>query len=154
MKNILIIMLAAIVLTSCYKDDNEGVINGSNTLTGADMVPAVTTTATAVFKYGYNANTNQLVYQIDYDLAVPTDSATQFGISAALPGQTFPSSTFQLFNFNGVSNLQRRTKSTYYGNFIIDKQQMKIEDLRAGKYCVYLKSKSFPNGILRGQIKF
>ncbi len=147
-------MLAAIVFTSCYKEDNEGVTSGTTTLKAAEVVPASVAPGTATFKYSYNANTNQVAYQIDYDLSVLTDSAIRFGISAALPGQMLPSSTFQLFNFNGVGNLQRRSKSTYYGNFIIDGQQMTLSDLRAGKYCVFLNSKSFPNGAFRGQIKF
>jgi hypothetical protein len=152
MKNIFYsICLLTIAFVSCKKESNDGVATSSVMLNGANVVPAVTSTGTAKFSYSYNANTNNFTYQIDYSGL--TDSCTQFGVSFALPGQPLPSSTFQLFNFSSPISLQRRTAGTYTGNFIVDGQQMTLADLKAGKYCVYLKSKAYTtNGELRAQI--
>ncbi len=150
-KIFLILTIITVVCSSCFKDDNDGVTTSTTTLNGTNVVPVVTTSGTASCKFSYNANTNQVVYQIDYNNL--TDSATQFGISYALPGQILPTLTYQLINF-GATSLQKRKTGSYSGNFVVDGQQMTLADLQAGKYCVYLRSKAFNTGSgeVRGQV--
>jgi hypothetical protein len=97
MKNILIIMITAIVLTSCYKDDNEGVVTSTTTLTPSNVVPTVTSSATGKITYSYNANTNQVAYTVEYSNL--TDSAIQFVIDSAIAGQTLPNFRQQTIGF-------------------------------------------------------
>jgi hypothetical protein len=267
MKNIfLFITISSILFTSCYKDDNDTVTTGVTTLTGANVVPAVTTSATGKISFSYNANNKIVTYQLDYSNL--TDSAIQFvidsvnfgshPIEATLTwsgtnvltgitlvnggsGNTATSFTFgqawaagatytagqQVFQGNNLytvttagtsgtllpshtsgavaatggtatltyaglatrlgftnnnnvvtaatiaaggsgsttafstnfvlgtftKNFQRAKSGTYTGNFIVDGQRFKLEDLRAGKYTAYIRTKAFPvNGELRGQL--
>jgi CHRD domain len=281
MKNIfLFITISGILFTSCYKDDNDTVTTGNTTLTGTNVVPAVTTSATGKISFSYNANNKIVTYQLEYSNL--TDSAIQFVIDSATAGQTLPSFRQQTVNFgshpieatltwsganvltgitlvNGGSgntatsftfgqawasgatytagqqvfqgnnlytvttagtsgtllpshtsgavaatggtatltyaglatrlgftnsnnvvtaasvaaggsgsttafstnfvlgtftkNFQRAKSGTYTGNFIVDGQRFKLEDLRAGKYTAYIRTKAFPvNGELRGQL--
>lgn len=154
MKNIfLILSLVTIVFTSCFKEDNDGVISATTTLTGANVVPAVTTTGTAKMDYAYNQNTRTFTYVIEYSNLA--DSCTQFGISNASAGQALPSSTYQLFNFGNATSLQRRTSGRFQGQFVVDGQSITLNDLRSGRFTVFLRSKiNSANGEVRGQISF
>jgi hypothetical protein len=146
------IAIVAITFSSCRKDDNDGVTVGSTVMTSANTVPSNPSTATGKLEYSYNHNTRIFSYKATY--ASLTDSATGILFAQALPGTLFPTFTTQQFFFNGATNLQRRTTSTYNGLMTVDGVVVKLEDLKAGKYSVVLRSKTYNTGSgeLRGQI--
>ncbi len=156
MKNIITILtIATILCTSCTKEGNNSTVTGTTILSGSNVIPSNTSTATATLSYTYNANIRTFSYQIDYTGL--TDSCTQFGITKASAGQTFPAATYQLVNFNTAVSLQRRTTASFTGSFIVEGQQMILDELRNGKYAVYLKSKAYNAAgasEVRGQIAF
>ncbi len=139
-KIIFSLLIASVLFTSCYKDNNDGVTSGTATLTGTNVVPAVTTAGTGKMTFAYNANTNIVSYQVDYSNL--SDSCAQIGIAKVSPGQPLPTAIFQLFNFNAAISLQRRITGSYGGNFVVDGQQINLADLKAGRYCVYIKRRN------------
>ncbi len=155
MKNIfLILTLVTILFASCKQDDNSLVTTGATTLTGLNSVPQIITTGTAKMSYAYSERNRTFTYQVDYtNLA---DSCTAIGIGKFLPGQLIPASgIFQLSStFSTPVSLQRRTTGSYTGNFIVDGFSVTIDDIKAGKYCVFVRSKAYSTngGEVRGQI--
>jgi hypothetical protein len=155
MKNIfLILTIVTLFFASCKQDDNSLVATGSTTLTGLNQVPTVTTGGTAVMSYAYNQRNRTFTYQVDYTNL--SDSCTAIGIGKFLPGQLIPASgIYQLSStFSTPVSLQRRTTGSYTGNFIVDGFSVTIDDIKAGKYCVFIRTKAYSTngGEVRGQI--
>jgi FtsP/CotA-like multicopper oxidase with cupredoxin domain len=138
----------AVIFTACEEDIADDVITRSTTMTGAQEVPAITTSGTAALNYTYNKKTKTLTYSVVWSNM--TDSTTAMHIHGlALRGQS--AGVLQSFT---LSTVQRRKEGTYTGNLYIEEQTFKEADLLAGRYYLNLHTKAFPGGEVRGQLEF
>lgn len=134
--------------TSCEEDIAEETTTKTTTLTGAQMVPAVTTSGTGTLSYTYNKSIKTLTYSITWSGL--TDSVNNMGIyGLAVRGQS--GALLQSFT---LSTVQKRKEGTYTGNVYVDEQVFKEADLLAGKFYLAVRTKAFPTGEIRGQFEF
>lgn len=133
---------------SCEEDIAEATMTKSATMTGAQQVPAVTSSGTGTLSYTYNKSNRTLTYKITWSGL--TDSVNNMSINGlAVRGQS--AGILQSFT---LSTVQKRKEGTFSGNVYIDEQVFKEADLLAGKFYVNVRTKAFPSGEIRGQIEF
>ena len=81
--------IAATMFSSCEEDEfddlNEDTYSLTGNASGSQVVPAVTTTATGSISGSYNAQTNQMQYNISWNglAESATDSVSIYGPAAA-----------------------------------------------------------------------
>ena len=132
------ILLAGMSLASCKKD--EVVSNDVAfvaTLTGAEEVPAVTTTATGTFEGTFNKVTKILTYTVTYAGITPTGWHIHKGAKGATGGV--------IFNFGTTFSTPFKEKTAA---LTADQET----DLMAGSYYVNLHSVKSASGEIRGQL--
>lgn len=132
--------------TSCDKDDDddepktEYTISG--TASGAQEVPAVTTTGTGTVSGTYNSSTNVLNYNINWSNVKAIPTMMHFH-GPALPGENAPPIiTITPFTPNVTGSATGTANLT-------DAQET---DLLAGKWYYNLHTPSHPGGEIRAQI--
>jgi len=144
----LFIAAACFMFASCEEDIADETRVKSTTMSGAQQVPAVTTSGTGTIGYTYNNSNRTLTYSITWSGL--TDSVTAISINGlAVRGQS--AGILQSFT---LSTVQKRKEGTFTGNVYLDEQIFKEADLLAGKFYVNIRTKAFPNGEIRGQLEF
>lgn len=139
----------SLFFVSCDKDDNDDMDNSktytvSSAATGAQVVPAVSTTGNSTFNGTYNNSTNKLQYNISWaglaatvssvrlygpaDIGSNASGDAQFSLGLTTPGMTG--------NANGEVTLTE-TQET---------------DLLNGKWYYSVSNATYANGEVRGQI--
>lgn len=152
-KSISLIMLAVIALSGCKKDKIEEPVSlikkATITLSGAQAVPAVTTSGTGTAEISYDPTMKMITYKITWQLGNSSATTTNMhfhgsetgsdlvGSGVAIPITGFaPGSTGVL---NGVT---------------IALTDVQAAQLLAGKWYVNIHSSTVGSGELRGNIKF
>lgn len=142
-----LLSLPLLVLVSCKSTDEVEQANiyfGTITMTGAQEVPPVNTSATGTIVADYNRLTKTLSYSIQFSGL--TDSAVAAHIHGlAEPGINAP--VLQTFN-----NFPRRKAGSYSGSLLIDGVKFTEENLLARRYYVNIHSKTYGGGEIRGQL--
>lgn len=142
----LFVAVSGFFFASCEEDLET--LSKSQTMTGAQQVPAVVSSGTGTLAFTYNKSTRTLTYNATWSGL--TDSVNNMSINGpAVRGQS--GGILQSFT---LSTVQRRKQGTFSGNVYIDEQVFKEADLLAGKYYLNIRSKAFPNGEIRGQFEF
>ncbi len=135
-----LLTLAIFGLSSCTKTEvtpvNVKTINV--TLSGANEVPAVTTTATGMLMGSYNTTTKVLVYSLMFSGITPTAAHFHKGAAGATGGVEFNFGTSITNNMTGTTTLT----------------DAQAADLTAGNWYVNVHSAAKPGGELRGQVVF
>ena len=140
MKNYLLIclLLTGLMVISCKKDEVvSSDVNYTATLTGAQEVPAFTTTATGTFDGVFNTNTKILSYTITYSGMTPTAWHLHKGAVGVAGGVVF--------------NLGTSFTSPYTGATIALTAEEEA-DLTSGLFYANIHSVKSPGGEIRGQI--
>ena len=148
--NVPVLIAAASVIgfSSCEKDDiddiNEDTYSLAGSASGSQVVPAVTTTATGSISGSYNAQTNQMQYNISWSglAASATDSVSIYGPAAAGA------------NGNLIGKVAVTTAgvagSAVGGATLTEEEESSLLDNEW--YFVVGNSTTYPDGEIRGQI--
>lgn len=114
------------------------------TMTGAQEVPAVNTTAVGTIYATYSQFNKTLNYQITWGGLSGNASAAHIH-GTAEPGEN--AGVLQAF-----SSFPAKTSGIYNGSVFIDGVKFKEELLLAGKYYINIHTAANPGGEIRGQI--
>ena len=146
MKKLLMMALAVTVgLSACKKDDddntpaNNDVNFGTVTLSGANEVPAVTTTGTGTLKAMYNKTSKKLTYTLTYS-GFGTDTVTAAHFHKGAEGVVGP----VVVPITLASGTEQSTAA------LTTEQET---DLLNNMWYVNVHTKRFPNGAIRAQLK-
>jgi len=144
----LTIASAALIMTSCDKNDdddnndNNKTYTISGSATGAQETPAVTTTATSTLTGNYNAGTNTLTYNINWTGLSGVVSVAHFHGPAAVGVAADPLLPIAITT-NGA------TGSTSGSVVVADSVETALLD---GKVYYNLHTAAHPTGEIRGQV--
>jgi len=151
----LLCFLAAVIITlaGCTKEDqsapytDNGRIYFTGNATAAQMVPAGTSTGTAVFRGMYDVNSQIFNYQINwYGLAGGMTSASFYG--PALAGQTGPAT-------RSIATAQTKLATDSISGVIWTYSKLtdaELADLKNGKWYYIINTTANGSGEIRGQI--
>ena len=139
--------LSLIIIVACKSTsevENENVYYGTITMSGAQEVPPVNTSATGTIVADYNRLTRILSYSIEFSGL--TDSAVAAHIHG-IGEQGISAPVLQTF-----SPFPRRKAGTYAGTLLIDGVKFTEENLLARRYYINIHSKTYAGGEIRGQL--
>lgn len=138
--------LILLTVSSCSKDKDTSPVKTTFTVsgnaTGAQEVPAVSTTATGTITGTYDSTTNKLNYTITWANLSGAPNLMHFH-GAALPGVA---AGVQI----GINGFQTSATGTVSG--IADLNQTQEADLFAGKWYYNIHTAAHTGGEIRGQI--
>ncbi len=141
-------LTALLLVTGCEKDetDNNLVAFNNIALSGANEVPAVSSSGSGTFNGTYNRTTKVLTYTVMWSLGTP--SATTAGMHFHGPAELTESKGVRvpITGFPTGSTNQTFTSSTAP----LDATQE--EELLNGKWYINIHSTTVPGGELRGQL--
>lgn len=146
-----VIILTLLAFTACKKSPNKAddIRRVTVNLNGVQEVPAVNSTGSATAKITYNVTQRTIAYELNWALGVPTSRLAniQFhGADDAAANKNSPSvigiAGFSTNPSGSVSGITRPLNDT-------ENQQ-----LLTGKWYLNIYSTSFPEGELRGNIRF
>ena len=140
-KQILVSLLAIALVSSCASNtgpDKNPEVKFKATLSGANEIPPVTTSATGTMEGTYNKDSKTLAYTITFAGLTPV--AAHF----------HNASTFM--NGPVVKDLGRPTGNTYNGTVTLT--QKEENDLFSGNWYVNLHTTARPAGEIRGNLAF
>jgi CHRD domain-containing protein len=144
---VILLSIPVMFLFSCKSTDEieqENVYVGTITMSGAQEVPPVPTSATGTIIADYNRLTKTLSYAVTFSGL--SDSAVAAHIHGlAEPGILAP--VLQTF-----SNFPRRKQGSYSGTLLIDGVKFTEENLLARRYYINIHSKTYGGGEIRGQL--
>jgi hypothetical protein len=141
----LLMALSVMVLpVSCDKDndDDENTYSLSGVATGGQEVPATASTGTASLTGSYNANTNTLVYNINWSGLSGVLTAAHFHGPAAAGETASP-----LYDITVVTN---GTSGNASGTIVIS--EANEAHFLSGKVYYNLHTALYPNGEVRSQV--
>lgn len=128
-----------------YLDDN--IVKSGLPVSGAQQVPVVSTTGSAMMDVAYSPSTQVLNYNLRWsDLS--SDITAMHIHGPADPGQN----AGVLVPITNYLSTQRNGQLS--GKVTLDNVTMKQADLIAGKWYINIHTASHPNGEIRGQIRF
>lgn len=145
--SLLAILFASLLIlsSSCDKDEDDGPKTEytiSGTATGAQEVPAVTTTGTGAVSGTYNASTNMLTYDISWTNVKAVPTMMHFH-GPAMPGENAaPIITITPFTANVTGTASGTANLT----------EAQETDLLAGRWYYNLHTPNHPAGEIRAQI--
>jgi hypothetical protein len=140
------VFIISFAFVSCDKEEypDLGEYSGASTLSGANEVPEVTTTASGTIRVTYSQRDKILKYDISFiGLSSNPTGAHIHGV--AEPGVN----AGVLQSFNGFP---AATTGSYSGTLLIDGAKFKEELLLAGKYYANIHTAQNTGGQIRGQI--
>lgn len=140
------LLMSAILCTSCDKDDDD-VVTSNNSMSGAQEVPAVATTATGSINVTYNKNTKELSY-----------TASWTGLSGVVTDMHFHGPAIAGVSAGvliAVTGFPAAASGNVSGTFTVPNTGVVLEsDLLAGKWYFNIHTAANPTGEIRGQINF
>lgn len=160
------LLLSAVLLTSmgaCNRDKDLYVrkefVRDDVPLTGALNFPPSPSSALGSMNLNYNTGTKILTYTIRWSgLTGPIATTPIAGMSIhGMAPAGYPANPIQLFTLANIvrcSTFTTNTCGTYSGRLFVDGVLITEENLLNGVYYVSIRTAAFPNGELRGQIKF
>ena len=135
-----------VFLSACNKKDNntntDDIYKINATMSGANEVPANTTSGTGTTTGNYNATTNTLTYSVSWSGLTGTATVGHFHSPAVAGANASPLVYFNLIN-NGNSG-------TASGSINLTETQE--ADLLAGKFYANIHTAANSGGEIRGQV--
>jgi hypothetical protein len=144
----LMVFFSLVFLASCKKDSNDTpantdvIYNIAASMSGANEVPANTTTGTGTVTGTYNATSNVLTYAVTWSGLTGTATAGHFHSPAAAGANATPLIFFNLNN-NGSAGT---------ANGSIQLTEPQEQDLLAGKFYANIHTVANTGGEIRGQV--
>lgn len=152
-KTTFLILLAVLVLAGCKKDETEepvSLIKKVNiTLSGAQEVPAVTTTGTGTAEISYDPTMKMITYKITWQLGSAAATTSNMHFHGSDTGSDTVSSGVAI----GITGFATGSSGTLSGMTIALTSAQEAQ-LLAGKWYVNIHSSTVGSGELRGNIKF
>jgi hypothetical protein len=159
------IAVLSLCLSSCeednlnFTDSNRYVTNFDNNMTGAQQIPANTSTATGKIEGTYDRKTKLFSYTITWanlSSNIVSNGIHIHGIAdrgySAIP--VAPLAAYP----NGIVQVVPTSTTVKTGSFsstlYVDGVAVKEADLLSSKFYVDIHTVNFPNGEIRGQIMF
>lgn len=147
--------LCAILLTSftgCKKDDDDEVDNMKRvtvTLSGAQEVPAVTTSGTGSAKLVFDPVLKTINYNMTWTLGSSSATTTNMHFHGAEDGSDTKSSGVAI----GITGFTTASTGSISGTTVA-LTDVQVAQLLAGKWYLNIHSSTVTSGELRGNIKF
>ena len=156
MKNKIYAAIAVTVLlfsfSACKKKDNDPVDltkKATVTLSGAQEVPAVTSTGTGTGQLSFNPTTKVITYNFSWQLGSTTATTTNMHFHGADDGSDIKSSAVAI----GITGFPAASSGNMSGQTVA-LTDAQVSQLLAGKWYLNIHSSTVPGGELRGNIKF
>jgi hypothetical protein len=138
------------ILSSCVKDADENKVvqyqKSGIVLSGAQEIPANTSTALGTMEVLYRKDTKTLTYKVSWSGL--TGPVTAMHIHGQAPSG-FAAGVFQGFTVTGLL-----ASGSYSGSLLIDGVAIKEENLLNGLYYWNIHTATYGGGEIRGQIRF
>ena len=138
------------ILSSCVKDADENKVvqyqKSGIVLSGAQEIPANTSTALGTMEVLYRKDTKTLTYKVSWSGL--TGPVTAMHIHGQAP-TGFAAGVFQGFTVTGLL-----ASGSYSGSLLIDGVAIKEENLLNGLYYWNIHTTTYGGGEIRGQIRF
>lgn len=138
--------------SGCKKDDKKEVDPMKRvtvTLSGAQEVPAVSSTGTGSAKLVFDPVMKTINYNISWTLGSPTATTTNMHFHGAEDGSDLKSSGVAI----GITGFSTANTGTISGT-TVPLTDVQVAQLLAGKWYLNIHSSNFAGGELRGNIKF
>ena len=142
-----VLLSSAVLFTSCEKDNNDN--NSSNQMytisgnaTGSQVSPSTTSTATGTIAGTYNANTNVLLYTVNWSTLTTTATGVELRGPASVGANGVLVSALTITT-PGITG-------TAAGSITLTDAQE--TDLLAGKYYYTILTSTNTTGEIRGQV--
>ncbi len=163
MNKLKLIALAGIfsfTLLSCEKDnrnDDDSINNYDTALSGAQVVPASSSTAQGSITGTYNPETKTFNYTVNWSALTGNITAMHihgvadrgFVAIPIAPLAAYPNGIVQ-----NITGYKTGTTGLFTGSLYVDGTVVKTHDLLAGKFYIDIHTAAHPNGEIRGQILF
>ena len=140
------LLMSAMMWTSCDKDDDD-TVTSTNSMSGSQEVPAVTTSATGSINVTYNKKSKELSYTATWANLSGPATAMHFhgpavaGVSAGV--------------LIGITGFPAAASGSVTGTITVPNTGVILEaDLLAGKWYFNIHTAANPPGEIRGQITF
>lgn len=147
-----LILLTVFVLAGCKKEEVEEPVSlikkATITLSGAQEVPAVTTSGNGTAEISYDPTTKMVTYKITWQLGNAAATTTNMHFHGSETGSDAVSSGVALA-ITGFST----TSSGILNGVTIALTDVQAAQLLAGKWYVNIHSSTVGSGELRGNIK-
>jgi len=141
------------VFAGCKKDEEEEPVSLIKTakvqLTGAQEVPAVTTTGTGTAEISYDPTMKMITYKITWQLGNPSATTTNMHFHGSETGSDLVSSGVAI----GITGFAPGSAGVLNG-MTVALTDVQAAQLLAGKWYVNIHSSTVGSGELRGNIKF
>jgi hypothetical protein len=153
----------ATTITSCERNAEKKITTDFSKndipLTGANETPAVTSAALGSMDVFYTRETRILSYTVRWSGL--TDSVLLMHIHGLAPTgfaagvvQTIVGTSNTIFNQKTSGKFTFAKSGSLSGTLLVDGVAVKENDLLNGQYYMNIHTNSFPNGEIRGQIRF
>ena len=119
------------------------------TLSGAQEVPAVTSTGTGTGQLSFDPTTKAITYNFSWQLGSTTATVTNMHFHGADDGSDIKSSGVAI----GITGFPTSTMGNMSGQTVA-LTDAQVSQLLAGKWYLNIHSSTVPGGELRGNIKF
>lgn len=135
------VLAVVFTMASCSSDDDNNTPDPNvvyeATLSGANEVPANTSTATGAATLTYNKDTNAFMINVTHDIATPTMGHIHMGVKGENGAVVFPFG-------------ESLTSPIMYTSPELTAEQ--ITALNDGKFYVNIHTEAFPGGEIRGNL--
>ncbi|MFA6946907.1 MAG: CHRD domain-containing protein [Pedobacter sp.] len=152
-KTISLILLSVFVLTGCQKEKVEEPVSlikkATITLSGAQEVPAVTTSGSGTAEISYDPTLKTITYKITWQLGNAAATTSNMHFHGSDTGSDAVSSGVAL----AITGFSTASSGTLSG-VTIALTDVQAAQLLAGKWYVNIHSSTVGSGELRGNIKF
>lgn len=139
--------------SGCKKDDDDVVVDMMKrvtvTLSGAQEVPAITSTGTGTAKLIFDPSLKTINYNITWTLGSATATTANMHFHGAEDGSDLKSSGVAI----GITGFSTANTGTISGTTIA-LTDVQVAQLLAGKWYLNIHSSTVASGELRGNIKF
>lgn len=148
----ILILLLITATISCKKNDDpepDQTKKVTVQMSGANEVPAVSTTGTGTAQISYDPDTKMITYQLVWQLGLASATTTNMHFHGAEDGSDLKSSPPTI----GITGFSTASSGTLSGTTRALTSTEEAQ-LLAGKWYVNIHSSTNPGGELRGNIKF
>lgn len=152
---------ASLFMVSCEKDEYQDVSSeyrkSDIPITGAQQVPATTSTGLGKLNVSYSKKTKVLVYNFNWTglrdtiTGISIHGPAPTGFNSATIKQALPGFSSSLIANQTAYPYQN---SSYSGSVVVDDVVIKETDLLNFMYYLNIRTKAFPTGEIRAQIRF
>lgn len=148
-----ILLVSSLILSGCKKDKTDEPVSlikkATIQLSGAQEVPAVSTTGTGTAEISYDPSMKMITYKITWQLGSASATNTNMHFHGSDTGSDTVSSGVAL----AITGFSTGNNGTLSGMTVALSNAQEAQ-LLAGKWYVNIHSSTYGSGELRGNIKF